>query len=125
MAIKKETQHASGVFTDYHRIDAMQWRRTGGYYEVITVLGAYISKDAAGAGCAPVASLQSEMSIPVSDGEPTREKLYALLTAPISLHSYEEEAFGERADGSRGPVSATRTVENPASVTGFNDCVSA
>lgn len=125
MAIKKETQHGSGVVTDYHRIDAMQWSRTGDYYSVIAVIGAYLSKAAAEAGCAPVESVHKEASLPMAGGEPTRAMLYERLTAPVAMHSYDEEEFGDRDDGSRGPVTTTRTIENPVSVTGFNDCAAA
>jgi hypothetical protein len=121
MGIKLETTLSSGVIAIYHRVDTLLWERKGSHFAVRGSIGAYLDKASADAGRTPVGVKPYEASLPVDGGEPTREMIYKMLTAPITEHEYQEEGFGEREDGSTGQIVISRTAQDANSITGFND----
>lgn len=120
MAIKKIVELPSKVSADYHRIDQMAWNKSNLGFSVHGLIGMYLTKGAAADGAQPLTSMEFSVTLPPTV-EPTMAAVYALLTAPVEYHEYQDTENVRGEDGSFGPVAVTRSVVTESSVTGLND----
>lgn len=119
MAMLKDVMLPSRVVASYHRIDHMEWVRTPSGFSTQGTVGMYLDEAAANGG-EPLATTTFALLLPLETGDPNRSAVYASLTKPVEMHAYEDTGYGDRADGSFGQITVTKSAITESSVTGFN-----